>query len=54
MSTLTIRTPDDEPTRLRQLAKHLGIRVNKLIGASPKSRFHPNPGGKLVAIAKSR
>lgn len=54
MSTLTIRISDDEPTRLRQLAKHRGISVNKLIGSSPKSQFHLNPGAKLVAIAKSR
>ncbi len=31
MSTLTIRIPDDKHTRLRQLAKHRGISVNKLI-----------------------
>lgn len=31
MSTLTIRIPDDKHSRLRQLAKHRGISVNKLI-----------------------
>jgi predicted transcriptional regulator len=31
MSTLTIRIPDDKHARLRQLAKHRGISVNKLI-----------------------
>ena len=29
MSTLTIRLPDDKHARLRQLAKHRGISVNK-------------------------
>ena len=31
MSTLTIRLPDDKPLRLRKLAKHRIISVNKLI-----------------------
>lgn len=31
MSTLTIRLPDDKHARLRQLAKHRDISVNKLI-----------------------
>lgn len=31
MSTLTIRLPDDKHNRLRQLAKHRDISVNKLI-----------------------
>ena len=31
MSTLTIRLPDDKHARLRQLAKHREISVNKLI-----------------------
>ena len=31
MSTLTIRLPDDKHARLRQLAKHRDIRVNKLV-----------------------
>ena len=31
MSTLTIRLPDDKHTRLRQLAKHREISVNKLM-----------------------
>jgi hypothetical protein len=31
MSTLTIRLPEDKHTRLRQLARHRGISVNKLI-----------------------
>ncbi len=31
MSTLTIRIPDDKHARLRQLAKHREISVNKLI-----------------------
>ncbi len=31
MSTLTIRLPDEKHSRLRQLAKHRGISVNKLI-----------------------
>ena len=31
MSTLTIRIPDDKHARLRQLAKHRKISVNKLI-----------------------
>lgn len=31
MSTLTIRLPDEKHARLRQLAKHRGISVNKLI-----------------------
>ena len=30
MSTLTIRLPDDKHNRLRQLAKHRDISVNKL------------------------
>ncbi|MCB1236465.1 MAG: ribbon-helix-helix protein, CopG family [Verrucomicrobiae bacterium] len=30
MSTLTIRLPDEKHARLRQLAKHRGISVNKL------------------------
>jgi predicted DNA-binding ribbon-helix-helix protein len=31
MSTLTIRLPDDQHARLRQLARHRHISVNKLI-----------------------
>ena len=31
MSTLTIRLPDDKHARLRQLAKHRNISVNKLV-----------------------
>jgi predicted transcriptional regulator len=31
MSTLTIRLPDDKHDRLRQLAKHRAISVNKLV-----------------------
>jgi hypothetical protein len=31
MSTLTIRLPEDKHARLRQLAKHRDISVNKLI-----------------------
>ena len=31
MSTLTTRLPDDKHNRLRQLAKHRDISVNKLI-----------------------
>ena len=31
MSTLTIRLPDDKHARLRQLAKHRDISVNKLV-----------------------
>ena len=31
MSTLTIRLPEDKHARLRQLAKHREISVNKLI-----------------------
>ena len=31
MSTLTIRLPDDKHSRLRQLAKHRDISINKLI-----------------------
>ncbi|MES2440389.1 MAG: toxin-antitoxin system HicB family antitoxin [Verrucomicrobiota bacterium] len=31
MSTLTIRLPDDKHARLRQLAKHRDISVNKLM-----------------------
>ena len=31
MSTLTIRLPDDKHFRLRKLAKHRAISVNKLI-----------------------
>ena len=31
MSTLTIRLPEDKHARLRQLAKHRGISVNKLV-----------------------
>ena len=31
MSTLTIRLPDDKHARLRQLAKHRGISINKLM-----------------------
>ena len=31
MSNLTIRLPDEKHARLRQLAKHRGISVNKLI-----------------------
>ena len=31
MSTLTIRLPDDKHARLRQLAKHRAISVNKLV-----------------------
>ena len=31
MSTLTIRLPDDKHLRLRKLAKHRAISVNKLI-----------------------
>jgi predicted transcriptional regulator len=31
MSTLTIRLPDDKHARLRQLAKHREISINKLI-----------------------
>jgi hypothetical protein len=31
MSTLTIRLPDDKHARLRQLAKHRAISVNKLM-----------------------
>lgn len=31
MSTLTIRLPDDKHARLRQLAKHREVSVNKLI-----------------------
>ncbi|MDP6360504.1 MAG: ribbon-helix-helix protein, CopG family [Planctomycetota bacterium] len=31
MSTLTIRLPDDKHARLRQLARHRGISVNKLM-----------------------
>jgi len=31
MSTLTIRLPDDKHLRLRKLAKHRAISVNKLV-----------------------
>jgi predicted transcriptional regulator len=31
MTTLTIRIPDDTADRLRQLAKHRGISLNKLM-----------------------
>ena len=31
MATLTIRLPDDKHTRLRQLAKHRQMSMNKLI-----------------------
>jgi predicted transcriptional regulator len=31
MSTLTIRLPDDKHARLRQLAKHRDISINKLV-----------------------
>jgi predicted transcriptional regulator len=31
MSTLTIRIPDDKHERLRQLAKHRDMSVNKLV-----------------------
>lgn len=31
MSTLTIRLPDDKHARLRQLARHRDISVNKLV-----------------------
>ncbi|WP_295880234.1 ribbon-helix-helix protein, CopG family [uncultured Thiohalocapsa sp.] len=31
MATLTIRLPDDQHARLKDLAKHRGISVNKLI-----------------------
>ena len=31
MTTLTIRMPDDQADRLRSLARHRGISVNKLI-----------------------
>ena len=31
MSTLTIRLPDDKHARLRQLAKHRALSVNKLM-----------------------
>ena len=31
MSTLTIRLPDDKHARLRQLARHRNISVNKLM-----------------------
>ena len=31
MATLTIRLPDDKAARLRDLAKHRGVSVNKLI-----------------------
>ncbi len=31
MSTLTIRLPEEKHARLRQLAKHRGISVNKLM-----------------------
>ena len=31
MTTLTIRIPDDTAARLRQLAKHRGISLNKLM-----------------------
>jgi predicted transcriptional regulator len=31
MSTLTIRLPDDKHARLRQLAKHRDMSVNKLV-----------------------
>lgn len=31
MATLTIRLPDDKAARLRDLAKHRGLSVNKLI-----------------------
>jgi hypothetical protein len=31
MSTLTIRLPEEKHARLRQLAKHRGVSVNKLI-----------------------
>jgi predicted transcriptional regulator len=31
MATLTIRIPDDKHARLRKLAKHRGLSVNKLM-----------------------
>jgi predicted transcriptional regulator len=31
MATLTIRLPDDKHTRLRELARHRGISLNKLM-----------------------
>lgn len=31
MSTVTIRLPDDKHARLRQLAKHRDVSINKLI-----------------------
>jgi predicted transcriptional regulator len=35
MSTVTIRLPDDEHARLRQLAKHRDLSVNKLMEEEP-------------------
>ena len=31
MATLTIRIPDEKQERLAELAKHLGVSVNKLV-----------------------
>ena len=32
MSTLTVRLPDDTHERLKELARHRGVSVNKLMG----------------------
>jgi predicted transcriptional regulator len=36
MSTVTIRLPDDKHARLRQLAKHRNLSVNKLMASANK------------------
>lgn len=62
MSTLTIRLPDDNHTRLRQLAKHRAISVSKLMkelatisnaefDAETRFRILPATGSSEVGLA---
>ena len=67
MSTLTIRLPDDTHLRLRKLAKHRAISVNKLIEElattsiaefyrllrNPAVLKHPLPAGEAVGVIQT-
>jgi hypothetical protein len=48
MSTVTIRLPDDKHARLRQLAKHRDLSVNKLMTSAKKGLALPEQLDALV------
>lgn len=56
MTTLTIRIPDDTAARLRQMAKHRGISLNKLMeefSTSSLAEFDTETRFRLRAMTTS-